>query len=134
MSAFPWVDGPYLAVDTETTGVDPFTKKPIADKRDPPREQVMDILAYAWGLAAPSLLAPYGAAGQAYQAMTGSGMNRFGEPATTPTQIGARALGLNVYPVEAEHQRGRNIQQMTRDIQDVKARMTYSLTDHGAAP
>lgn len=112
-----------------TTGVDPFTKKPIMDKRDPAREQIMDMLGYAWGLAAPSLLAPYGAAGQAYQAATGTGMNRFGEPTNTPTQIGARALGLNTYPVIPDAQRGRNIQQMNREIQDVKSRMTYSLRD-----
>lgn len=112
-----------------TTGVDPFTDRPIADKRDPPRKQVMDILGYVWGLAAPSLAAPYGAAGQLLDKEAGTGMNRFGEPSNTYGQIAARAMGLNTYPVVPEAQRARNIQQMQREIQEVKSRLTYTLKD-----
>lgn len=119
----------FNVVTALTTGIDPFTERPIADKRDPPRKQVMDILGYVWGLAMPSLVAPYGAAGQLFNKEAGTGMNRFGEPSNTYGQIGARALGLNTYPVVPEAQRGRNIQIMQRELQELKSRLTYTLKD-----
>lgn len=112
-----------------TTGVDPFSGKPIADKRDTARQQVMDIMSYAGGLMLPTLFSPFGATGMLFKDETGSGMNRFGEPGPTGGQIAARAVGLNVYPVVPQAQRARNIQQMQREIQDIRSRMTYSLRD-----
>ena len=112
-----------------TTGIDPFSGKPIADKRDTARQQVMDILSYTAGLMLPTLVSPFGAAGMALRDQTGSGLNRFGEPGPTGGQMAARAVGLNVYPVVPQAQRARNIQQMQREIQDIRSRMTYSLRD-----
>lgn len=112
-----------------TTGIDPFSGKPIADKRDTARQQVMDMLAYGAGLITPTLFSPFGATGMLFRDQNGSGLNRFGEPGPTGGQIAARAVGLNVYPVVPQAQRARNIQQMQREIQDIRSRMTYSLRD-----
>lgn len=124
------LSNPVLSVAAAlTTGVDPFTDRPIADKRDPAQKQVADVVAYAWSLAMPSLLASYGAAGQLVGRETGAGVNRYGEPPATTGQIAARAVGVNTYAVVPEAQRARNIQYMMREIQDVKGRMTSSLKD-----
>lgn len=112
-----------------TTGIDPFTERPIADKRDPMQKQVADIVAYAWSLSAPSILASYGALGKLVGRETGTGENKYGEPSDTYGQIAARALGVNLYPIVPDAQRARNIQYMQREIQDIKARMTNSLRD-----
>lgn len=117
-----------------TTGIDPFTSKPIADKRDPMQKQVADIVGYAWSLAMPSMLAGYGAAGQLLNKEQGTGMNRYGEPTNTYGQIAARTMGVNTYPVVPEAQRARNIQFMQREIQDIKGRMTSSLKDQSLTP
>lgn len=124
------LSNPVLNIATAlTTGIDPFTDKPIADKRDPPSKQVGDIAGYAWSLVAPSLFASYGALGQLMSRESGTGMNKYGEPQTTPGQIAARALGANVYPITPDAQRARNIQLMQHEIQDVKSRLTSSLKD-----
>lgn len=111
------------------TGIDPFTQRPIADKRDPLNKQVMDVVGYVWSLAMPSVLANYGAAGKALDKLNGTGMNRYGEPTPDWTQIGARLFGVNIYPVIPEAQRARNLQHMQSEIQQVKSRMTYELKD-----
>lgn len=129
------MSNPVLNVTTAlTTGIDAFTGRPIADKRDPAEKQVADVVSYAWSLVAPSLLSGYGAAGQLLNKESGTGMNRYGEPTTTYGQIAARALGANVYPIVPEAQRARNIQLMQHEIQDVKARMTSSLKDRSLTP
>jgi hypothetical protein len=117
-----------------TTGVDPFTDRPIADKRDPAQKQIADVMAYAWSLTAPSLLASYGALGQLISKESGTGMNKYGEPANTYGQIAARTMGVNTYPIVPDAQRARNIQYMQREIQDIKAQMTNSLRDQSLTP
>lgn len=117
-----------------STGTDPFTDRPIANKNDTMKEQVWDIVSYLWSLAVPSLFASYGALGQLYNRETGAGVNRYGEPPTTYGQIGARSVGANVNPVIPEAQRARNIQRMQREIQDTKGRMSLSLKDKSLTP
>jgi hypothetical protein len=121
-------------VSALTTGVDAFTGKPIADKRDPPNKQVMDVTSYAWSLVAPSFLASYGALGQLMNKESGTGLNRYGEPGTTYGQMAARAVGINTYSVDPAAQRARNIRMMQHDLREVKSRMTTSLSDRSLTP
>ena len=121
-------------VSALTTGVDPFTNKPIADKRDPANKQVMDVTSYAWSLVAPSLFASYGALGQLVNKESGTGLNRYGEPAATYGQMAARAVGINTYSVDPAAQRARNIRMMQHDLREVKARMTTALSDRSLTP
>lgn len=119
----------FNAVSAVTTGIDPFTGRPIADKRDPANKQVMDVMSYVWSLAVPSLFSGYGALGMLRDKEQGTGLNRYGEPTATYGQIAGRALGLNTYSVMPEEQRARNIKFMQRDIQDVRSRMSSALKD-----
>lgn len=119
----------FNVVSAMTTGIDPFTSRPIADKRDPATKQVMDIASYLWSMAVPSLFSGYGALGMLKDKEVGTGLNRYGEPSPTYGQIAGRAMGLNTYPVMPEEQRARNISYMKRDIQDVRSRMTSALKD-----
>lgn len=121
-------------IQAMNTGIDPFTDRPIADKRDPIEKQVRDIVGYVWSLAMPSFIANYGAAGKALDKLEGSGINRYGEPTSTWGQIAGRALGVNVYPVAPEAQRARNINQMRNEIQQIRSRMTFSLKDRSLSP
>ena len=121
-------------VSALTTGVDAFTGKPIADKRDPANKQVMDVTSYAWSLVVPSFLASYGALGQLINKESGTGLNRYGEPGTTYGQMAARAVGINTYSVDPAAQRARNIRMMQHDLREVKSRMTTSLSDRSLTP
>lgn len=111
------------------TGIDPFTDRPIADKRDPVDKQVWDITKYVWDLVTPSVLASYGLAGKAIDRLNGSGVNRYGEPPADWTQIAARGVGLNMYSVDPEAQRARNLNKMQHEIQDIRSRLASSLKD-----
>lgn len=121
----------FNVVTALTTGIDPFTGRPIADKRDPANKQILNIMGYVWSLAVPSLFSGYGALGMLKDKMEGTGVNRYGEPTATSGQIIGRALGLNTYSVLPDEQRARNIKIMERDIQDVRSRMTSALRDQG---
>ena len=122
------------AITAMKTGVDPFTKRDIADKRDPLKKQAMDVMAYISNLMLPTVLSSYGALGQALDRSQNNVINRYGEPTPDWTQIGARLLGLNIYPIIPEAQRARNLIHMQSEIQQVRSRMTYSLKDQSLTP
>lgn len=122
------------AITAMNTGIDPFTQRPIADKRDPLNKQVMDVAAYLWGMAMPTTLTQYGALGKAIDKVDGTGLNRYGEPGPDWTQVGARLFGVNIYPVNPDAQRARNLLKMEMEINQIKSRMTYSLKDKSLTP
>lgn len=116
------------------TGIDPFTDRSIANKKDPVYDQVLGIVKYVWDLSVPSVLASYGLAGKTYDKMTGSGTNRYGEPPADWGQIAARGIGLNTYSVDPEAQRARNLRRMQHEIQDIKGQMSYNMKDQSLTP
>jgi hypothetical protein len=117
------------AVTAIKTNIDPFTGREIINKADPPHEQMMSFLKYIAQLALPPFVTETGAAGKAYETLTNSGVNRYGEPNQDAIQIGARLIGLNIYPVVPEMQRARNIGVMQRDLNDVIGRMNMMASD-----
>lgn len=135
LKATPLLSSPVINIVTAIkTGEDPFTGRPIMDKKDPPYDQVVSLMKYLWDMATPSVLSSYGMAGKAYDAMTGSGTNRYGEPPADWAQIVARGAGLNTYSVDPEAQRGRNLRKMQHDIQDIRSQMTLNMKDQSLTP
>ena len=115
------------------TGIDPFTKRPIMDPRDPPAKQAADLMSYLWRMAAPTWVTDIGAASKLYDTINGV-PNRRGEPGLTGTQAGLRFVGLNVYPLEPEKTRATNIRQMQFEIRDIQARMRWAMRDQSLSP
>jgi hypothetical protein len=111
------------------TGIDPFTRREIVDKRDTPKEQMKQRFWYAWSLAAPGWLTPSGASGKLYDFATGAVDKRTGEQKLTGPQVAARFFGLTVYPVNPVESRKTNIYFMQRDIDEIRFRMKQRLKD-----
>jgi hypothetical protein len=115
------------------TGIDPFTKRPIMDPRDPPSKQAADLMSYLWRMAAPTWVTDIGAATKLYDTINGV-PNRRGEPGLTGSQAGLRFVGVNVYPLEPEKTRATNIRQMQFEIRDIQARMRWAMRDQSLSP
>lgn len=110
------------------TGVDPFTKKEIADKSDPPAHQVASWMNYLWSMAAPTWLTDNGVVGKMREALTQVD-KRSGEPKLTVGQAALRGVGLNVYPVDPEADRQKNIRFMAFELQEIQRRLGERLRD-----
>jgi hypothetical protein len=117
------------------TNVDPFTQRPIADKRDPPERQALDVASYVWRVALPPWLpALPGMKDQSFitrlqEAYTQTPSGYYGEPPLSMEQAALRGVGFNVYPVDPERTRETNIFFMRRDIEDARRRMRSRLRD-----
>ena len=109
-------------------GIDPFTKRPIANEGDPAEVQLGDYLAWIWRTAAPTWLTDIGAAQQLYDAVTGK-TNRRGEPKLTEEQAALRFLGINLYPSDVLAQRDQNILSYKAELDKARSRMTFRLRD-----
>ena len=111
------------------TNRDNFTGKEIVNKNLPAREQWMQRLTWLYGMAMPSWLVgipPFhqystyrGAAGHLYEAVTGA-VDRYGNPRSTVPQALARFVGINIYPVEPEVTRTRNLKYRQYEIDKAK--------------
>jgi hypothetical protein len=117
------------AVTAIKTNIDPFSGREIINKADPPNEQMTSFLQYIAQLALPPFVTSTGALGKAYETLTNSGVNKYGEPNQDGIQIAARLFGFNFYPVVPEMQRARNIGVMQRDLNDVIGRMNMVASD-----
>lgn len=121
------------------TGIDPFTKRPIADPADPPMEQALGIMNYAWNMAAPpfltanGFLSPVGIfdkqyGGKLVQGITGT-TNKFGdEKATTPQAI-VSLFGLNLRGVDPDHSRAQELLKMKHDALTVQQKLKQVMQD-----
>jgi hypothetical protein len=111
------------------TNIDPFTGREIINPLDPPRQQMFSMLNYANGIISPPMLTSYGVLGKTIDAATNTGMNKYGEPNMTATQIGLRAIGVNITPLIPEAQRDRNLNYMESEYQRVESLRTLRLKD-----
>ena len=99
-----------------STGVDPFTRRPVVNKLDSGEQQVEDALKYVYNLMMPPFLhTDYGALNRLRQTMDGE-LNRYGEPMKTIAQGISQTVGFNVSPVEPGTQRQRNARYMQSEI------------------
>ncbi|HEY1244360.1 MAG TPA: hypothetical protein VGF29_05960 [Hyphomicrobiaceae bacterium] len=124
------VGGPIADLVAATlTNVDPFTQRPIADKRDPPEKQAQDVMSYVWRVVAPPWMTDQSFVRRIWEAWERTPSGYYGEPPLSVEQGALRALGLNVYPVDPERTRETNIYFMRRDIDDARRRMRSRLRD-----
>ena len=99
-----------------TTGVDPFTRRPIVNKLDDKTEQMKQILQYTWNLMMPPWAhTEYGAVSRLKQTLEGE-LNRYGEPQKTVSQAISQGMGFNVTPVEPHGQRIKNLRWMQSEV------------------
>ena len=99
-----------------STGVDPFTRRPVVNKLDSGEQKVEDALKYVYNLMMPPFLhTDYGALNRLRQTMDGE-LNRYGEPMKTIGQGISQTVGFNVSPVEPGTQRQRNARYMQSEI------------------
>ena len=99
-----------------TTGIDPFTRRPIVNKLDDKTEQMKQILQYTWNLMMPPWAhTEYGAVSRLKQTLDGE-LNRYGEPQKTVKQAISQFSGFNVSPVEPHGQRIKNLRWMQSEV------------------
>ncbi len=134
--------GPVTSIITAlTTGVDPFTDKPIVQEGDPPAQQAKAMIAYTWDLMVPPMMASTGVVspmwalgpefgGKLAQATTGA-TNRYGDEKATYGQAVSRLFGANAYGIDPEVTRTQNLVQMKADTMKVQARLRARLMDRG---
>ncbi len=121
------------------TGIDPFTKKPIADPADPTWQQSVAVMNYAWSMAAPpfltsnGFLSPMGLfdkqyGGKLVQGVTGT-TDKWGDPRATTEQAFIGLAGVNIKGVDPDHTRASELQRLNREALDVKAKLVRRLAD-----
>jgi hypothetical protein len=112
---------PQIAI-AATTGVDTFTGYSIVRETDPPRVAALKILQYSWRLVAPTWLTDIGFTGHMYRSLTDQ-PNYRGDPPLTAMQASARLIGVNIYPVNPEDTRDRNLSRYRWEIKKVTRAM-----------
>jgi len=113
---------------TLKTGIDPFTKRPIYDKRDPPQDQMRDIMSYLARATLPPWMTDQSFALKMWDAYK-QNPTKYGDPPLTMGQAAARGFGMNVYPVEPEVSRARSLKKFDSEIRDLQSRMRQQLRD-----
>lgn len=111
------------------TGIDPFTKRAVADPGDPPWKQAGAVFDYAYSMAAPGFLTRQGALGKVKDYYTGHVDPKSGEPTLTEAQAWLRLFGVSVYPFDPEATRSKNLRSMQFEIDEVRQRMGTQLRD-----
>ena len=104
------------------TGKDTFTGYSIFEPTDPPRIKAIKILNYSWRLAMPTWLTDIGFTGHMYRTLTNK-PNYRGDPPLTALQASLRLVGVNIYPVNPEDSRDRNLQRFRREINKINFAM-----------
>lgn len=124
------ISGPLIDLVSvfKSGGVDPFTRRPIYDKRDPPQQQFVDILNYVNRTMMPPWLTDQSFAIKMLDAYNDA-PTKSGDPGLTMGQAALRAAGQNVYPIEPDVSRARNLNRMEYEIRDLRARMRQRLRD-----
>lgn len=116
------------------TGKDSFTGRPIYHDEDPPQEQFKDIMTYLWRMSMPTWTTDIGAATHTYRALTGRVDPRTGEPTATLNQALGRWFGMNVYPIDPEYTRARNLQYLGFELSDIESRLKRRMGDRNLKP
>ncbi|TXH57906.1 MAG: hypothetical protein E6Q97_03470 [Desulfurellales bacterium] len=121
-----------------TTGIDPFTNRPIVQKGDPPWRQYQDTMLYAMGMAMPPWLAfgdvNAGWAKKLWQAANNEAIDRRGNPTSTLTQALGRTVGINLYGLDPEADRQKAIRQKKFEIDEIKRRRGTVAKDQRLKP
>ena len=117
------------AINAITVNKDSFTKRPIYNEADPFSVQLADMMGYIWRSQAPTWMTDIGAAAHTYRALFGKVNPKTGEPLLTMRQALWRWAGVNLYPINPEMSRMKNIKKMQREIQDAQNNMKWEMFD-----
>ena len=115
----------FLAIKTNK---DPFTQRTIWDKRDPVEDRIQNMFWYMYSLGMPSWLTPNGAISKTTKALQDI-PRPTGAPADTVPQALLRFVGVNVYGLDTEETRIRNIKKMRQEILDIQQRFKYAMAN-----
>ena len=133
--SFGLLGSPALSVAAAIkTNIDPFTGKKIWDDSDIPKERAKSLMNYIISVIAPPFMTSTGFFGKLIDKAEGTGLNKYGEPVDTNTQLAGRLLGFNIYSLNPQMQRMRNISSMERDIREIEIRRTYTGRDKSLTP
>ena len=110
------------------SGIDAFTGRPIFDKTDPPDIKYGKIMQWMARMALPPLLTDQSAVKRMWEAYQNT-PSKSGDPPLTMTQAALRLLGQNIYPIEPEVSRQREINRMRKEIRDIDIRRKYETRD-----
>lgn len=133
--SFGLLGSPALSVAAAIkTNIDPFTGKKIWDDSDTPNERAKSLMNYIISVIAPPFVTGTGFLGKLIDKAQGTGLNKYGEPVDTNTQLAGRLLGFNIYSLNPQMQRMRNVSSMERDIREIEIRRTYTLRDQSLTP
>ena len=116
------------------TNIDPFTGKKIRDDTDTPNARAKSLMNYIISVIAPPFLTGTGFLGKLIDKSEGTGLNKYGEPVDTNIQLAGRLLGFNIYSLNPQMQRMRNISYMERDIREIEIRRSYTGKDKSLTP
>ena len=121
--------GPVVSVSAAiTTGIDPFTEKPIWREKGTFGEKTADVLWYAYNMTVPGLMhTEHGAGTRFWQGMSGELDEKTGELKVTPKQGVARLFGQNIYSVDPADSRRKNIKLMKYDMQNILREMNKKI-------
>ena len=103
-----------------STKIDTFTGYRIYEDNDPPRVKAVKILNYTWRLHMPTWLTDIGFTGHMYRTLANK-PNYRGDPPLTALQAAVRLVGVNIYPVNPEESRERNLARFGRQINKIKS-------------
>ena len=110
MKTVGMMGGPLASlVGAWTTGLDSFTRRPIANELDTGGQQIADWMWYYYNLAMPPMMhADFGVLKRVKDAMTGE-LTPEGEQRFTKTQALARLGGMNITPIDPVTSRQKSI-------------------------
>lgn len=130
-----FLGGPLLSLYQfiASKGTDSFTGRKVIDPRDPPSTQIWNTLGWMWDQTAPPLLTSRGALAKLRDAYN-EVPERSGDPGLTMAQAVLRLFGLNVYPVDPDTSRGRQISRMVYEIKEAEKRRRSILRDQSLSP
>ncbi|MBT8448489.1 MAG: hypothetical protein KJO69_02310, partial [Gammaproteobacteria bacterium] len=114
-----------------TTNRDAFTGREIIKAGTPPAEKAASILLYTYEMAMPTMITNMGFGGKIIDAINEDleANSALGKEVLTPGQATARLFGVNVYPYDPERSRGKNIEQMRKEIQDIRTYHKQEIQD-----
>ena len=115
----------FLAIKTNK---DPFTQRTIWDKRDPVEDRIQNMFWYMYSLGMPSWLTPNGAISKTTKALQDI-PRPTGSPSDTVPQALLRFVGVNVYGLDTEETRTRNLKKMRQEILDIQQRFKYAMAN-----
>lgn len=142
ISAIGFSGGPVLtAAIGLTTGVDPFRGMPIWEETDSPEVQSAKGFAFAMRSFMPSMLSynlpPFpgeDVGGPGYEAMFGTGEDRYGQPTQTESQLASRMLGINIYPSDVNYGIQKRIRQYRWQMRELRSQLDRTYVDNRLTP